>query len=298
VVNNLAKMLRRVLGEDVSLRLQVAPSLPLIFADANMLDQVLLNLAVNSRDAMPNGGQLTIEVFAQAIDAVASRPSPDAKTGQYVCLRVTDSGSGIAPEDLPHIFEPFFTTKVVGKGTGLGLATVYGIVRQHQGWLQVESQVGLGTTFQIFLPCAGPHAKVPAAAAVQPKLCAGTECILLVEDDEAVRLLLRNLLEERGYRILDAGNGQAALALWQLHREQVQLLLTDVVLPGGISGVNLGERLKAEKTSLKIIFTSGHGADALAGAGMRFEEGKNFLTKPYSPQRLAETIRECLDVPL
>ncbi len=291
-VTSLAKMLQRIIGEDVRLQLSLHPTALLTHADSGMLDQVLMNLAVNARDAMPGGGWLRIATSAQTLNAEQARSLPDAAPGRYVCLSVSDTGTGIAPEVLPRIFEPFFTTKEVGKGTGLGLATVFGIVKQHQGWLTVQSELGQGTTFQVGFPaCVAVTAAGPAAKAV---LRGGTETILMAEDDDAKRQLVRLTLERFGYRVVEATSGVHALALWPEHRSTVALLLTDLVMPGGVSGQQLSARLRADNARLKVVFMSGYSAD-LAGRELRLEPGQSFLQKPFAPQLLLETVRRALD---
>jgi len=294
VVGNMTKMLQRILGEDVSLNANYAPNLPVILADPGMIEQILLNLAVNSRDAMPNGGRLTITTSAETLDKDQAEKNTGAAPGLYACINVTDTGSGITPEILPRIFEPFFTTKEIGRGTGLGLATVYGIIQQHHGWVGVTSQVGQGTSFRIYLPAAkGPLPKSSAAATVS-KLPGGSETILLVEDEPPVRLLASNLLQRCGYTVLVAESGAAALPVWKAHREKIHLLLTDMVMPEGISGRELAEKLKADRPALKIIYTSGYSADII-GREPRLVDGSNFLQKPYHPLKLAQIVRDCLD---
>jgi two-component system, cell cycle sensor histidine kinase and response regulator CckA len=294
VVKGMSKMLQRLIGEDISLHVHCAPDLPGAFADAGMLEQVLLNLAVNSRDAMPRGGQLILNTSAlQATEESAGR-NPDAYPGSFVCLSVTDTGTGIASQHLPHIFEPFFTTKGVGKGTGLGLATVYGIVRQHRGWITVASELGKGTVFQVFLPASLERPRVLQETPVAQPAQAGRETILLVEDEPAVRELVKSILEKHGYRVIQAPSGPAALEAWPRHRESIALLLTDLVMPDGMSGRELGQRLQADKPSLKVIYTSGYSADAL-GADFQADSGITFLQKPYQPRKLAQIIRTCLD---
>jgi CheY-like chemotaxis protein len=207
---------------------------------------------------------------------------------------VQDSGSGIPPEVLPRIFEPFFTTKDVGKGTGLGLATVHGIVQQHQGWTEVASTVGVGTTFRLYFP-ASPHARpqVEAPAAEKP-VQGGHETILLVEDEPPVQRLACEVLERQGYRVLRASSGVAALEVWKAHGAAIDLLLTDVVMPGGLSGRRLADQLRAERPSLRVVFTSGYSPD-VAGRDLERRNGVRFLAKPYPPLTLARLVRECLD---
>jgi PAS domain S-box-containing protein len=294
VVLNLARMLQRIIREDVRLQLHLHPTPLWTCADTGMLEQVLMNLAVNARDAMPQGGQLLIETADAAVDAQAARLNPDAAPGRYVCLRVTDTGDGIAPEVLPRIFEPFFTTKEPGKGTGLGLATVFGIVKQHQGWLQLDNRPGQGVTFQVYLPASGAPGAEPLAAEPKPKPRGGTETILLVEDEVAVRKPTRQMLERHGYTVLEAEEGEAALKLWEAHRGEVAMLFTDLVMPGGLAGRELGRRLKAERPDLKVIFASGYSAE-IAGRDFQLQPGEAFLQKPCTMEHLLDTIRQCLD---
>ena len=243
-VTSVSRMLQRLLREDVQLQLQLHPSALIIKADAGMLDQVLMNLAVNARDAMPEGGLLLIETGEKWVDEDFVRLNPDAAPGRYVWLSVSDTGGGIPPEVLPRIFDPFFTTKDPGKGTGLGLATVFGIVKQHHGWIKVVSEPGRGAKFQIFIPASGATSKARVGAATQPQPRGGTETILLAEDEPSVRAVTRRLLEHCGYRVLEAANGAEALQVWQQHPASVALLLTDIVMPGGMTGLQLARRLQ------------------------------------------------------
>ncbi len=294
VLGNLTKMLHRLLGEDIALESKYAPGLPATEADVGMIEQVIMNLAVNSRDAMPKGGKLLITTEAAQVDAAYARQHPDAHAGQFVCLSVTDTGCGMEPKTLARIFEPFFTTKPVGKGTGLGLATVYGIVTQHQGWIDVSSRVGSGTTFKVYFPAttkaAEPLVEKPAA----PVTIRGRhETILVVEDEPVLRELARMILKDYDYQVLEAATGVEALKIWDQHNGQVDLLLTDMVMPDGISGRELAEQLKGRKPGLKVIYTSGYSSEVMGqdlGAGVRF------LQKPYPPPQLAQAVRECLDV--
>jgi PAS domain S-box-containing protein len=294
VITQFAMMLQRIIGEDVRLILHLHSVPLMIRADAGMIDQVLMNLAVNARDAMPRGGQLLIATAEKIVDESTPRLNADAAPGHYVRLSVSDTGGGIAPEVLPRIFEPFFTTKAPGKGTGLGLATVFGIVKQHQGWIEVENRPGQGVTFQIFLP-ASTAANAPLTpAAGQSRAVGGAETLLLVEDEAVVRKLTRIVLEKAGYRVLEAADGAAAQEVWKQHQGSIDLLLTDMVMPGGISGRELAASLQAAAPKLRVIFTSGYSAD-IAGRELSLKEGKNFIQKPCPPQRLLEVVRECLD---
>jgi PAS domain S-box-containing protein len=293
-INEMTKMLRRTLGENIEIQFKFAMQPLFIHADAGMMDQVLMNLAVNARDAMLKGGRLVIETAAVDFDeSIIAKPA-QARPGAFVCLSVSDTGSGIAPEILPRIFDPFFTTKEVGKGTGLGLATVFGIVQQHHGWINVYSEVGKGTTFRIYIP---RLAKMTGQKPEQIALTAmrgGDETILLVEDDAFLRASVRKALSQLGYRILEAVNGVEALEIWKQHRDEIQLLLTDLVMPGGINGKELGEQLLKENAKLKVVYASGYSAEVI-GQDFPVEEGVNFLTKPFEADKLAQTVRNRLD---
>ncbi|MDB6021233.1 MAG: multi-sensor hybrid histidine kinase, partial [Pedosphaera sp.] len=291
--NNMTKMLRRLLGEDITLHVSYTPGLPLIHADPGMMEQILLNLSINARDAMPKGGRLFINTSIVTIDEAYAQRVPEAVAGEYTCLAVRDTGTGILPEVLPHIFEPFFTTKDVGKGTGLGLATVYGIVQQHGGWIQTTSKLNQETVFQIFLPAVAGKA-AENAQTPEPKVRGGKETILIVEDEPPLRILVRSVLERYGYRVVEAVSGVAALPVWEEHKGEIQLLLTDMVMPHGLSGRELATKLLAEKPGLKVIYSSGYSL-AVVGKDMVMQEGLNFLQKPYSPRKLAQAIRDCLD---
>lgn len=296
VVQNLTKLLNRVLREDINLDFNCAPSLPTVRADAGMMEQVLLNLAVNARDAMPNGGRLTISSNQVVVDDVFLQQHPEARPGSFVCLSVTDTGTGIPPEIRHRIFEPFFTTKGVGQGTGLGLAMVYGILKQHEGWIEVESEIGEGTTFHLYLPAApetfGPETQNNANE--NEAVRGGKETILVVEDEPALRELVHNMLQQLGYNVLAAGNGPEAQKVWKQNQGQVDLLLTDIVMPHGLSGRQLAEDLRNTRPDLKIIFTSGYSIDIIS-KNLASEKGFNFLPKPFHPLVLARAVRDCLD---
>ncbi|HEY9171402.1 MAG TPA: PAS domain S-box protein [Verrucomicrobiae bacterium] len=294
VVSNLTKMLGRILGEDIALRLHYCPQPLIVMADASMVEQVLLNLVVNSRDAMPKGGQLSLRLGIVEVNADHLELHPEAHPGTFVCLEATDTGCGIKPENLRRIFEPFFTTKEVGKGTGLGLATVYGVVKQHQGWIEVESQVGRGTTFRVYFP---RHQEAGAAAEArgnEPSIRGGNETILVVEDEYNLRELVCAILEGYGYTVLQAASGPKAIEVWSQQRNAVDLLLTDLVMPDRMNGRELAERLWQDEPKLPVVFTSGYSADVV-GKDFVLRHGLNYLQKPYHPQKLALTIREVLD---
>lgn len=295
IVSNTVRMLQRILGEDIALRTDYAPELPPIHADPGMLEQTLMNLAVNARDAMPTGGRLRITTFAYESEKKTAKQNPDAHPGKYVCLNVSDTGSGIPPENLPRIFDPFFTTKEIGKGTGLGLATVYGIVEEHGGWIEVESEVGNGTTFRTFFPIAESRRSepdgTPPAIAQFPR---GNEGVLIVEDSRDLCSLLSDLLRGCGYRVFSASSGVAALEVWKNEKEKIQLLLTDIIMPCGMTGFDLAQRLKRENPQLKVIYTSGYTLDTESNEP-ELIEGVNFLRKPYHPSKLAGLVRNCLN---
>ncbi len=294
VVSNMTRMLRRLLGEDITLQVNYAPNLPLIHADPGMMEQILMNLSVNSRDAMPKGGKLFIDTSTVLVTESEAGRTAGASAGEHVCLTVRDTGKGIPPEVMPHIFEPFFTTKDVGKGTGLGLATVYGIVQQHRGWIKVASQPGKETKFEIYLPALAARGGSAAVPAVEPQIRGGTETVLVVEDEGPLRVLVSNVLQRYGYRVLEASSGVEALPIWLEYQDEIKLLLTDMVMPHGVSGRELAERLRGDKPSLKVIYSSGYSL-AVVGTDMVLREGLNFLQKPYNPRKLAQAVRDCLD---
>jgi two-component system, cell cycle sensor histidine kinase and response regulator CckA len=316
-VRNVSVMLERILGEDIALDVQLKDKLPFINADSAMLDQILINLSCNSRDAMPNGGSLLISTTEVNVTAAQVRQRPGRRAGPYVRLTVTDTGSGMSSETLRRLFEPFFTTKEVGKGTGLGLATVYGIVDQHHGWIEVTSRLSEGTTFDIYLPetnlpraqssepAISPVLKVvdsPAPAkATAPEIKVVPETprdsrisILLVEDELALRELARLVLEDNNYRVLEAGSGVEALRVWEPHKHEIDMLLTDMVMPEGMTGRELAERLQVEKPNLRVLYSSGYSPDVVGGY-FKLPENSFFLPKPYPPPKLLQSVRECLE---
>jgi two-component system, cell cycle sensor histidine kinase and response regulator CckA len=294
IVNNMTDLLGRLLGEDVALQLNYSVMPAIVEADVGMMEQVLLNLAVNSRDAMPKGGQLAVGIAILDVDEAHVRSRPEARAGRFVCVSTSDNGCGIPAENMQRIFEPFFTTKEVGKGTGLGLATVYGIVKQHRGWVEVESTIGKGTTFSTYIPYVGSAQAEAEKPATQIAVRGGNETILLVEDEKPVRELVSRVLQKYGYRILQAGSGAEAVGIWKQHQGEISLLFTDLVMPDNMNGRELAEKLRAERPGLKVIFTSGYTAD-IVGKDFKLEPELNFLQKPYHPQTLALTVRRCLD---
>ena len=285
-MTNMSQMLERLIGENITLVAEHAPDAPAIEADTSMIEQVMLNLVVNARDAMPQGGQLTI-----ATDTVESED--EHGVARWVRLRVSDTGAGIPPDVMARVFEPFFTTKEVGKGTGLGLATVFGIIKQHGGFVDVTSEMGCGTTFTILFPASMQTVEpknTDVAAPVLPRGGAG-ETILLVEDEPILRELAHLILADAGYRVLEAERIEAAFSVWEEHAHEIDLLLTDMVLPGGLTGRELARQLQASKPTLKVIYSTGYSQDLLDSG----DEPVHFLQKPYPPETLIRTVRTCLD---
>ncbi|HWX23108.1 MAG TPA: response regulator [Candidatus Binatia bacterium] len=296
VLQNLVKMLGRLVGEDIALETEYAATLPAIEADTGMLEQVVMNLAVNSRDAMPKGGRLLIATSSAEIDEAYTRHHADARTGRFICLSVADTGCGMDRKTLERIFEPFFTTKEVGKGTGLGLATVYGIVKQHKGWIEVTSEPGRGTTFKIYFPATAEAPKPADQSHTNGAASLGRqEIIFLVEDDHALRELIREVLSQYKYRVVEAASGVEALQVWDKHNGQVDLLLTDMVMPDGMSGRDLSRQLRKRRPDLKVIYSSGY-SEEIMGSELS-HEGAAFIPKPYNPLQLAQLVRQVLDSP-
>jgi PAS domain S-box-containing protein len=293
IVRDLYEMLRRVIGEQIVLSSELAESLPAIHADEGNIAQILMNLVVNARDAMPDGGRLTVRTEVVDVDFTHCLREPQAHPGRAVRLSVTDTGAGMSAETLGHIFEPFFTTKAVGKGTGLGLATVYGIVAQQGGWIEVTSELGHGSSFQLYLP-AENFLVVPSVEEQIADLRGGDETILVVEDESAVREVITHILRHRGYKVLEASDGLEALGIWSRRRDEVDLLLTDIVMPNGLYGNLLADRLKQEKKELKVILSSGYSSE-FGTAEKPLTRGVNFLEKPYKPEVLVKAVRHCLD---
>jgi len=286
------KLLKRLIGEDVQLATVLAPDLGRAVVDPGQLEQIIMNLAVNARDAMPEGGRLTIETANMDMDAAYVQDHPPARAGRYVMLAVSDTGTGMDASTQAHIFEPFFTTKASGKGTGLGLATVYGIVKQSGGFIWVYSELGHGTTMKIYFPWAGEPAERGAAApASRPR--PGTETVLVVEDAPSVRSVIRQALERYGYTVLEAPDGETALQLAAKHHGPIHLLLTDVVMPG-VSGRQLADRLVHLRPGVKVLYASGYTDDAILHHGM-LEPGIAYLQKPFTRDALALKVRALLD---
>jgi PAS domain S-box-containing protein len=290
---NLDKMLRRLIGEDIELVTFLSEDPAVVRIDPGQFEQVVINLAVNARDAMPHGGKLTIEIAQVSLDREYAKFHSDVKPGDYVMLAMSDTGIGMAEEVRARIFEPFFTTKEAGKGTGLGLATCYGIVRQAGGHIWVYSEPGKGTTFKIYLPRVEGAVTNNGSRYVALPAAGGDETILLVEDEPLVRSVTYQTLVERGYTIIEAHDGPAAIELAEKYKGPLDLLLTDVVLPQ-MSGRELSERLRRTRPKLRVLFMSGYTEDAIVHHGV-LERGISFLPKPFTPEVLARKVRLVLD---
>jgi CheY-like chemotaxis protein len=294
VVANTAGMLKRLIGENILLECILMPEPAFVNGDAGMIEQMLINLAINSRDAMEAGGRLVVRTVPASIQASPPAVHSRAKAGDYFRLSVSDSGCGIAPEHLPHIFDPFFTTKDVGKGTGLGLASVFGIIEQHHGWVEAESRLGRGTTISLYFPRVSQSAHVDEVPQTVSLPVNGHETILVAEDETAILQVLKLLLSGHGYTVLEAPSGTVALDIWRQSRSSIDLLLTDMVMPEGLSGIDLAKQMRKEIPELRIIFCSGYSPEFFEG---KFVLGAHdyFLHKPYDPNDLLLLIRKALD---
>jgi signal transduction histidine kinase/ActR/RegA family two-component response regulator len=292
IVTDLEKMLRRLIGEHIALSLTSSPRLGLVRADPGQIEQVLINLCVNARDAMSEGGEIRIELENVEIAAGDVGDRPGLQPGSYVRLAVVDTGSGIAPDVLKHIFEPFFTTKRAGKGTGLGLATVYGIVKQNNGVIEVQSEIGRGTTFRVFLPRVECEDAYDGDRPVMSDIDHVSETVLLAEDDDRVRGLVANVLRRRGYIVLEASRGDDALELARRHEAPIHLLLSDIVMPG-MNGRVVAERVTELRPETRVLLMSGYSEDVTLRASV---EGPKtlFIQKPFTTDALAARIREAL----
>lgn len=295
LVTRTKKMLSRLIGEKFDVKVTCEAELISVRADEGGLEQILMNLVLNARDAMPEGGIVEISSSLVTVSETDVLRNPEARPGRFARMRVTDSGSGMSPQIISRIFDPFFTTKDVGKGTGLGLSTIHGIVKQHEGWVEVTSEIGKGSTFEIFLPMCDntPAQSKPAEKPAAPAEGKG-ETVLVVEDEIAVRELACMALRKRGYQVLHASNGPAAIEVWQQCSNPVDLLLTDMVMPNGMSGGELAKELIKRNPNLKIIYTSGYSPEILKQDSI-LAQGINFLPKPYDLPALLKAVRLCLD---
>ena len=294
VLRNMDNMLSRLLGEAVQLETRYRAELPRIEADSGMVEQIVMNLAINARDAMIKGGKLTLSTSFVALDEGYVECNSEARAGEFVCLIVEDTGCGMDHKTMQRIFEPFFSTKEAGKGTGLGLATVYGIVKQHRGWIEVSSQVGSGTTFRIYFPISEGAGGRQTDFIVNPEpVRGGHETLLIVEDEPGLRDIVQDIMREYHYTVAVAASGAEALRIWDEWDGRFDLVLTDMIMPGGMNGIELVEGLKRRKPELKVIYTSGY-SDELTGKDLR-QDDKVFLAKPYLPSQLARLVRKCLD---
>lgn len=291
LLEEMAKILKSTLGDDVDLKMDLHPEIPLFSADKHQLEQVIMNLTINARDAMVDGGDILIDTSTFEMDEEFVKDNDGARAGSYIQLRVTDSGSGIDPEHRNLIFEPFFTTKEEGKGTGLGLSTVYGIVKQHNGYIKLESTLGKGTTFRVFLPLAAPAADMQESrpdAAV-----AGSETLLIVDDEPTIRKMLRDIISPHGYQILEAGSGEEALELCDNPAQGIDLMLTDVVMKG-MNGKQLAEKMATVRPATQILYMSGYTEDIIIDKGI-VAPGIKLIAKPFSPVELLTRVRAVLD---
>jgi len=297
VIADTEKMLRRVIGEDIIVVSELGPGLRRVMGDPSQIEQVIMNLAVNARDAMPRGGRLTIETQNRYLDKAYAQQHVDVQPGHYLMLAVSDTGIGMNEETRSHIFEPFFTTKEKGKGTGLGLATVYGIVRQSGGHIWVYSEPGQGTCFKVYLPRVDADSGRPHLGPVNCEVVRGkSKSILLVEDDDCVRDLASTCLRISGYMILVARNGEEALRIFKENEQSIQMLITDVVMPG-VSGSDLAQIMHPLSPGLKVLYMSGYTDDAIVQHGV-LEAGVNFLQNPFTLEALTSKVRQVLDKPV
>jgi CheY-like chemotaxis protein len=292
VVSDIDKMLRRLIGEDVELETRLEPHLGSVKADPGQIEQVIMNLVVNSRDAMPEGGRITVETNNTDLDADYAAIHVPTRPGRYVMLAITDTGSGMDAATQTRIFEPFFTTKDVGKGTGLGLATVYGIVKQSDGYVWVYSEVGVGTTFKIYLPRVDEEADL--AREQEPSLpLRGTETVLLVEDEASLRELLGEVLQAHGYSVLLARDGAHAQQIAEAHAGPIPIMVTDVIMPG-MGGPKIVDLVTQTRPETKVLFISGYSDESIVRYGLN-RPGRAFLSKPFAPDVLLRRVRELLD---
>jgi PAS domain S-box-containing protein len=294
IIGDLSKLLARLLREDIDLEFSYARSLPLICGDAGMLEQVIMNLVVNARDAMPGVGKLRIATSAEEFDEKDVERRPNIRIVHFVCVSFQDNGCGICPENLQQIFEPFFTTKEAGKGTGLGLATVYGIVKQHQGWVEVQSQIGAGARFDVYLPVCSKESGSQTVEPIKLKSHVGTETILIVEDDPSILNITATTLKRAGYRTLEYRSGAEAWSSHASKADQIHLILTDLVIPGGINGLEMSAKFASINPAIRLIVTSGYSVE-IAKWRMLEQNNVKFIPKPYKMDQVLKAVRDSLD---
>ena len=294
IVVGSTKMLQRLLGANIVVRQELASATVPLLADAGMLDQIIMNLAVNARDAMPNGGTLTLRTSVVIYSEANLPPHAEARPGEFAVLEVADTGEGMDPEIKKRVFEPFFTTKEIGKGTGLGLSTVYGIIRQHKGWIDLESEVGKGTCFRFLLPAASSEDLNLGQDERSTEFFRGTETVMVVEDEDAVNRMIQRTLVASGYSVLVAADGPAAREIWATERDRVDLLITDLVMPNGLSGVDIAREFNDERPDLAVIFVSGYSTDLIKSEG-DIPGGSGFVSKPFTRDQLMTAVREALN---
>jgi PAS domain S-box-containing protein len=293
IVLSVAPMLQRLIPEHIQIEFRHAAKAPAILADAGSIEQALLNLVVNARDAMPHGGTILVETALVTLDETRRAQHAERRAGAFMCLTVRDSGSGISPETLPHIFEPFYTTKAFGKGSGMGLASVYGIIAQHDGWIEVQSELRQGTAFKIYLPVAESEIVPEVTPELVPIRSAAGETILIAEDDAAVRELARYVLEEQGYHVLEGATGWEAAEVSRAYPGPIDLLVTDMIMPGGVSGADLAEMIAAARPKTRIIVSSGYSMELL-DPDFELARGVSYLPKPYVASQLLAAIAQML----
>jgi two-component system, cell cycle sensor histidine kinase and response regulator CckA len=294
LVQNIAKLLRRVLGEDIRLELQLCSETPALAGDPCMLEQIILTLAINARDAMPAGGRLLVATSIHRFDHLSGGEGDSTRSGFYVSLHMTHHGSNDGSERASRLSMLFSNANEQEHADGLGLSAIQGIVQQHKGWMAIETERGRGQTVDIFLPASSRQAQTQTAVDGDAKAQCGTETVLLVEDEKPLRALVRHVLVRHGYKVLEAESGLAAVQIWEQHKTEIELLLTDIIMPEGINGRQLAARLKTERPALKVLYTSGYNEE-IAGEHFTLQPGVNFLRKPFHPTALLEAIRRCLD---
>ena len=294
LISDRSAVLKRLLGENIKLNFQGSNDEVWIKADSGMMEQVLLNLCTNAREASTKGGIVTVGTKLEDFEGVTTKSRPDARVGRFVCLSVADTGCGMGETVLKKIFEPFFTTKGTGTGSGLGLATVYGIILKHEGWVEVESTPGKGSLFRIYLPAVNAPPNAAAFGRRAKEIKGGSETILLVEDEAAVRRPTAMCLRKLGYGVLEASNGSEAQKVWEQHRKKISLLFTDMELGGLVSGLDLAKQFRKDERLLRVIISSGYSVD-LSSNSSKALSGLTYYAKPHNPASMAKVVRQCLD---